>query len=711
MSAELTEKYGKAYDIQIPAELAAKFMQATDAEGRAAVEKKIIDFVASKVPSTLTDKWNAWRYFAMLFNPRTHIRNMVGNAGFTPIRMVKNVIGAGLESAYGGLAGKDFTRTKAVYNPLSELDNARWKLGSDMYPEVVDLIQNGGKFTDAQSKIDAARKIFGGNILDTAISANSKLLDIEDTLFSRPAFAESLAGWLKANGITAESYAKLPEATKNAAKAYAVKEAQKATYRDFNQFSDFISKLGKNYDGKNMFAKAGNALVEGVLPFKRTPANIVARAFEYSPGGLIKGIADMRQIGKTKVASEVMDEIASGLTGTGLLALGYMLAKHGWIQGGETGEKPLDDFRSGQGIQPYSITVGNKNITLDWLAPEAIPLFMGVEYFNKDIAKGKSDPFSKALAALMRVTNPLLETSMLNGLQDAIDSVKYAENSSLVDMAANIGFGYLSQGVPTLFGQAERIAEDKRQSTYSLKNSPLSPTMQYMLGKNMNKLPGEFQQMTYVDMWGRKQSTGDTSTRIFNNLFNPSYVADKTTSALDTEVERVFKATSKSGVFPDKTPPTELKYQGKAYALTGTEMEKYQTTRGQTAQKAAQAAISDAVYSKLSDERKAEILSSAMNYANYVAQKEYFATKRVNYESDAYKSQYRIIHDYGIPSGTYFVYKYGILPKYDADGNSSYSSAEVATAISSVKGLTQQQRAILWQETNTKWSPKNNPFT
>ena len=68
-----------------------------------------------------------------------------------------------------------------------------------------------------------------------------------------------------------------------------MKEAQKATYRDTNAFSTAISQLGR-YEGKNPVKKGISTVMEGILPFRKTPANILARGLEYSPAGIIKSL-------------------------------------------------------------------------------------------------------------------------------------------------------------------------------------------------------------------------------------------------------------------------------------------------------------------------------------------------------------------------------------------------------------------------------------
>ncbi len=51
------------------------------------------------------------------------------------------------------------------------------------------------------------------------------------------------------------------------------------------------------------------------------------------------------------------------------------------------------------------------------------------------------------------------------------------------------------------------------------------------------------------------------------------------------------------------------------------------------------------------------------------------------------------------------------LPKYDSDGNGSLNSKEVEKAVRSMSGLTNKQRAVLWQLAVSSKSAKNNPFS
>ena len=80
---------GKAKTVKISDQLADEFLKAETQEAREVVADKINKDVGEQVPVTWLDKWNAWRYLSMLGNPRTHVRNIVGNTIFYPCKKIK----------------------------------------------------------------------------------------------------------------------------------------------------------------------------------------------------------------------------------------------------------------------------------------------------------------------------------------------------------------------------------------------------------------------------------------------------------------------------------------------------------------------------------------------------------------------------------------------------------------------------------------------
>lgn len=650
---ELQRKYrDKAPDLEIPEEIIEKFRNATDQDGRDAATEEIYQNIASQVPSTWVDKWNAWRYMAMLTNPRTHIRNIVGNAGFVPVRMMKDAIATTLEAGADLILPGGIQRTKAPLNLLSKADRDLVRASFSDVNNVQNQLLGSGKYADsATGKIEDYRTIFKFKPLEAVRKGNSNLMEVEDAWFSKSAYAGALAGYLKANGVNARqiSDGTVSQEILDAGREYAIQEAQKATYRDANALSDFVS--GLRYSGSNSVGRAANTLIEGVLPFRRTPANILARGMEYSPVGLIKGLTyDLAQVHNgNKTAAEAIDSISAGLTGTGLVALGAWLASMGLITGGGSGDDEQNAQNDLTGKQSYALSIGGKNYTLDWLAPEALPFFVGVEAYNvmSDKAEG-GVTLDNILSAAERITDPMLEMSMLQGVQDAIETVQYADGGTLPKVAANAALSYLTQGIPTLFGQIERTIEDQRYTTFMDRTNGIPTDLQYTVGQAMNKLPGEFQQIPYIDAWGRTESTGSLAELAFNNFINPAYSSTELETDADRELQRLYDA-GQTGVFPDRTAQSQ-KVDGQY--LTSDQYVQYATTKGQTSYDIVSEMIGSDLYQDMTDEQKADAIKTAYQYAGHIAAEEVSPSHEADSYVEAAKNAQK---DMGISTAEYLL--------------------------------------------------------
>lgn len=642
-----------APNLQLNENLVANFLGAeTDAE-RASALDAIYQDVANQMPARWIDKLNAWRYLSMLGNPRTHVRNILGNLMFAPVRATKDVVAAGLEAAF---IRDPSQRTKAVNSRLLNAeDRARYAAAVADYAEVADMISSGGKFQNDYNEIRSRQRIFKNDLLEAARVKNSELLDAEDVWFSKPAYASALSQYLKAQGITAEQY--LSDGfDKTAAQAYAVKEAQKAVYRDYNAFSDFVSGLGKSK------YKAVRGFVEGVLPFKRTPANILARGMEYSPFGLAKGIYDaIFNVRNGKMtAAEAIDSISSGLTGTGLLALGAMLAAQGLLSGGSSGDEKQDAFDEMRGAQNYALTIGDRSYTLDWAAPEALPLFVGVEMYK---AFGDDSlTFSDIWQSLNRITDPMFEMSMLSGVNDLLDSVSFVQDTNTIwPLLASAATSYLSQYIPTLFGQIERtFFEDTRQSTYTNKDAFLPTDVQYAMSQAANKLPGvEYQQADYIDAWGRKESTGSLAERAFNNFLNPAYVSKDASTSVDDKLQAIYDATGgEYNVFPERVTMNTT-VNGEKF--TDPEVyEQYATSLGQKRLELVEDFFNSSTAEALTPQQQGAIIEKLYDYAKQVTQQELMGKKP---ESSVAKAE-----EYGDPA-EYFLFNEALQTIEDTRGS------------------------------------------
>lgn len=791
ITREIKAKYNLEDDIELDPDLVSAYRDALMNGEKTAIREawgNIEQNIADQIPPDWRDKLNAWRYLSMLGNPRTHVRNIVGNLGFMPVRAVKDVIATGIEAAVDKVSGgkideqsetsglnsiakkygisnqrartiyeykkahskvetREFLtkkgynaeainemmrlfkfkveRTKAFLNPASVADRALIVTAWADYANASEAIMSGGKYNDLPNTIDDRRQIFKFKPLEGARKLNTNALNVEDRWFSQPAYAAALAGYLKANGISAQDYAdgNISDEAAAKAQAYAIKEAQKATYRDTNVLSKAVNKFRVKPAEKDastsekVLKGVSGALVEGVLPFKKTPANILARALEYSPLGLTAYMTvGTAQVAKGKMtAAEFIDGLASGLTGTGILALGMALRAMGLL----SGKDDDDELKKLQGEQSYALQINGKSYTLDWLAPEALPLFVGVELYNNVFEKDETASVWDLIDSLGNITEPMFEMSMLQGVNDLIDTVGYADKP-LWAVMVNAATGYISQFIPTIGGQIERaFTEDTRQSTFIDKDSETPSSVQYWLGKTLNKVPGvEYQQIEYVDAWGRTQETGDMYQRIANNFFNPAYVNDIRVEAAESELNRL--AELGYSVMPQK-PSQSVQINGKY--LTAEQYQTYAKEVGQTSLNTVNALIESSAYKYMSDADKASAIADCYAYAKATASAkidsgveipkwvsdakasgnivEAIAYRTINSNADNYKDAISAAVKSGLSEKT-------ILDNIGTDKGIGKAYAEYKDSTPNHVSLEQYSDAYYYKNNEAKGTDKNN---
>ena len=343
---------------------------------------------------------------------------------------------------------------------------------------------------------------------------------------------------------------------------------------------------------------------------------------EYSPAGLAKTLTyDLIQVKRGKLTgAEAIDHIASGLTGSGLMALGAYLFAQGIVTSGGGDDEGQDTLNDLTGVQNYALNLpGGGNVTLDWLAPEALPFFMGVELMD---SAGQGGSTAESIStALKSISDPMLELSMLQSLNDVIDSVSFSENK-LGALVSSALVSYFTQPIPTFGGQIERSAEDVRMTTYTDKNLRLPTDLQYAIGRASARIPGwDYQQMPYIDAWGREDSSGPLWLRMANNFLNPAYTSNKQVTPVDEEIQRIYDQTGDASVVPQR-PERYITVDGERIDLSKEKYEQYATKRGQMQFEMLGNIIDNPTYRSMSDTDKAFVIDSVYEYADKTTKSE-----------------------------------------------------------------------------------------
>ena len=608
LNADLAKRFGdKAPVIQIDENVAQIMAESQTEEEIERAYQEAMQDIADQAQPTLLDKWNAWRYCAMLANPRTHIRNIVGNTIFIPAVRTKDVIATGIERM-AQLGNSEVERTKVAAVKKEYREFAK----NDANSKEVKALLKDQKY-DERSQLYKMRRTFKNNVFEFLTSFNGSLLEAEDLLFKNRHYIHALGSFLQARKADLNN---VSESLMFEARSYAVKEAQKATFNDESAIANYLKSITQIKDKDTTALKVAKIAIDGVIPFKRTPVNIIRRGIEYSPIGLGKALtAGLYDVKKGKISiSEFADGLAAGLTGTGIFAIGLLLSGLGYVNGG-FGDDDEDKFKKLNGEQEYSVRVFGKSYTIDWAAPACIPFFIGVETANS-FKDGDGVKLSDFTDALWNSLEPVTNLSMLSGIQNTISAAKYSSASeTLASIGEDIALSYAMQGIPSLAGSISRTIDPTQRSWYTDKNSSISKFGQEAINNIESKIPGvSYFQAPSIDQWGRIKKRGKLAERLTENFLSPGYYSDIEYDDVNSELKRIIEKTGNTKVVPKKAP-TSFNVNKKQKFLTAKEYTTFAAAKGQMSFDYVKEFIETPAYKKLTDEQRIEVISGLYEYA------------------------------------------------------------------------------------------------
>ena len=536
------------------------------------ITDSIYSRIAAEHPHTKWEKFYDLTKTFMLFNPRTHIRNIAANAISQPVRSATDRVKAALEIGYQ-LFDKNYGRTSSLIGGNKTTD----KIANDIFESTIrsNLESNGGKYEESglsrvqrESPLWKDNKLIGeqtnkvtqelakkttnvlnaldrvtggylnektgivdsmkdfsenqvtGSTLENLRRFNYLLLgEIEDTPFVKQNFVNSLSNYLAAKNIT--SIDDVPQEAIN----LAYDEALKATFKDDNALSNTLSTL------KKKMGKIGDV----ILPFTKTPANLAMRGFEYSPAGFVKTFNDFANTKKTNKGtmtnadiSRFLGDLSKNITGSGMILLGYSLAKSGIITGGYSENENERNWQKLKGYQPNAFHIGNKYYTYDWAQPSSIPLIIGTaiyEGINK-MEKEEASEYEALINGAKSLGQGLINASdawfNLSPLQSVSNILGGGENASYgnTSPATNILktlAEYPQTLIPAVSGATARTNDTTIRNTYD--STSYANTY---VNKMKSKIPGLSKTLpASYDVWGRERKRGTDEDAFVSQFINP----------------------------------------------------------------------------------------------------------------------------------------------------------------------------------------------
>ena len=600
---------------------------------------KVYEQLGQQVTRTTAQKIDAWRYFSMLANPRTHIRNITGNVAMGGVQEIKNKV-AGVIEGVANKINPDMERSHTI-KPASKEVKAFAKADIENVTDRLGLSEN--KY-NPKTRLENSMRTFKSDVMENTVGKmfdlNNKALEVEDGWGLKAGYAKALSEYMTANNLTPDT---ITDKQLGKARNYAIQQAKEATFHQDSSIASLLNQLSN----KNKFSKF---ILDSTLPFKKTPINVAKAGLEYSPVGLVKSaINDTVQLRKGNITvNTYIDNISKGLTGSGIALVGYALADCGILKATGSDDEDREKFEESRGSQNYSVTIGDNTYSLDWLAPSGIPLFIGAECYElmqaqkekKTSSSDEDELYNKAintatniLDSFANAMNPMTEMYMLSGLTSALKSYDQDSSKMLASIGTNAVKSYVNQFVPTALGQVAKTTDQYERSTTSTQKGVLPKAIDTTRTQIMNKIPGLRQMLPIkTDIWGNEiEQSDNVIQRAFENAVFPWARKELNSNSVDKELVKVYKNTGDKAVLPDSINK-EITINKQKYTMTSGEYSKYKKQYGENSYKLLNSLVTANGYKKMSDEEKRVAISKIYSYATEQIKVDYAKQNGLEYE-------------------------------------------------------------------------------
>tara|TARA_Y100000310_G_scaffold295846_1_gene327582 strand:- start:441 stop:7091 length:6651 start_codon:yes stop_codon:yes gene_type:complete len=450
-----------------------------------------------KKPSTIQKLIALWKA-GLLTAFKTHTANMTGTGIMSVLETTSDIPATGLDIIVSKFTGKR-TVTISKRTVLAKLKAIGIKVKFVNGVPKFTLTEKGalktaGRFfktgiysDELLDKYDLPRSIEFEKFtfLNTYMKAVFRSLGAEDIFFREIAMMESLekqAIVIAKNRVLRGSLQKenmnrlIGEILQNPTiemQKQAINTAARVTFQNPNTVSEMItraksvSKKKENQfetESKRFKAELIASAIDIVAPFVRTPTNIAFRILDLSPVGFAKvairatrpsirqSLMEAETRGEPGLQQMVIQDIARGVTGTSIIAVGFMLASSGLMVGNAPEDQGERDQFFLEGKKPNSILLGGAWRSMNRISPFGNLLGVGAELYD-NWAEGK-DILGLSVSTGLDAAKMISEQTFLQGVSGVLKALNDPDRFG--DAYANRMVGSM---IPSIFGTAARVVD------------------------------------------------------------------------------------------------------------------------------------------------------------------------------------------------------------------------------------------------------------
>ena len=305
-------------------------------------------------------------------------------------------------------------------------------------------------------------------------------------------------------------------------------------------FQRDLGKFGKSLQG--VVRNDPTGLLRFLVPFTKTPSNLLKEGEYYSPYGLLKG-----------TLTGDVDMQSRGVIGSALAAGIAYLALNGRITGGGPVDFKKKQTLESTGWQSYSIKIGDKYYSYRKLEPVGLSMALVSDAVHS-MKAGDSEVVSqsKADTAINHIARNLKDVSFLPTFANVMEAIENPGSRAEKFISKEAG-----SLVPAL-------VKDIAQASDRTVRRPTGPVQEIE-----SRVPGLTSQVpALTDVVGRPVQRPASALR----GANPFPISKQNNDPVIQELARLGIATTQ--------PPASVKMKGKSFQLTGTERQQLAQQEG-----------------------------------------------------------------------------------------------------------------------------------
>lgn len=538
--------------------------------------RKLNQFVMRATKPRFSDMAIELMYNMRLSGPQTHAVNILSNT-LTALAQIPEHMGA----AAVGAIRRGIFRNKAERVAMSDIGQRAIGMMHGAW-EGLEAAKQGwrtGEAADFVGKVETnMQKAIPNWAGGEYIRMPTRALTAEDEFFKavsrRGQLYSMAAARARTEGLKGREYSdRIAELVDNPPDEMLEKALDFARYVTFQKqlgpIASRISAITNDYP-----------LLKIIIPFIRTPSNLIKFGFERSPAApLMKEWRDQVRRG----GPDADLAISRMLMGTGVGMIVAQLAQEGKISGSMPKDETKANILLAQGWKPFSVKIGDQWVSYQRLDPFAMTIGGAADMATLGDNMSDEQLEDKAMIIGASIVNNLASKTWLSGVSDLLQAARDPERygaSFLRNQAAGLT-------VPAIVSQAARTMDPVRRETPTIGTA----IQARIPGMSDNLFPKR-------DLWGKEITSEDAPGP---DIVSPLWTSTERPDAIGEEILRVGANASE----PSRIVGGE--------ELSDQDYDDLQRLAGPTRRRYLEALMSSDMYRQANDETKQELIRKAMS--------------------------------------------------------------------------------------------------